>query len=99
MNLGRTVFAKRPQGALLNGEEANDMDEDDFAMNKDVEDLGQQFASDNYAGICPEAWAGMERANRGHATAYGDDEWTARAANAFRELFETDCELFFVFNG
>ncbi len=35
----------------------------------------------------------------GHATAYGDDVWTARAANEFRELFETECEVFFVFNG
>jgi len=62
-------------------------------------DLAQQFASDNYAGICPEAWAAMESANRGHAVAYGDDQWTARAANAFRDLFETNLELFFVFNG
>ena len=62
-------------------------------------DLAQQFASDNYAGICPEAWAAMESANRGHAVAYGDDPWTARAANAFRDLFETNLELFFVFNG
>jgi threonine aldolase len=62
-------------------------------------DFAQQFASDNYAGICPEAWSAMEQANRGHATAYGDDAWTALAANAFRGLFETDCELFFVFNG
>ncbi len=59
----------------------------------------QQFASDNYAGICPEAWAAMEDANRGHATSYGDDPWTARAADAFRSLFETDCEVYFVFNG
>ena len=62
-------------------------------------DFAQQFASDNYAGICPEAWSAMEQANQGHATAYGDDAWTALAANAFRGLFETDCELFFVFNG
>jgi threonine aldolase len=65
----------------------------------EAEDLGQQFASDNYAGICPEAWAAMEAANRGHATAYGDDAWTTGAANAFRNLFETECEVFFVFNG
>jgi threonine aldolase len=62
-------------------------------------DLSQQFASDNYSGICPEAWAAMETANHGHAAAYGDDAWTARAADAFRELFETDCEVFFAFNG
>jgi threonine aldolase len=61
--------------------------------------LPQQFASDNYSGICPEAWAAMETANHGHAVAYGDDAWTARASDAFRELFETDCEVFFAFNG
>ncbi len=64
-----------------------------------IEDLTQQFASDNYSGICPEAWAAMEKANRGHATSYGDDPWTALASEEFRNLFETDCELFFVFNG
>ncbi len=59
----------------------------------------RQFASDNYAGICPEAWQAMAQANSAHAPAYGDDEWTARAADALRELFETDCEVFFVYNG
>lgn len=62
-------------------------------------DCSQQFASDNYSGICPEAWAAMEAANQGHAAAYGDDPWTSRAADAFRALFETDCEVFFAFNG
>lgn len=61
--------------------------------------LAQQFASDNYAGICPEAWAAMAAANAGHAPAYGDDSWTEEAANAFRALFETECEVFFAFNG
>ena len=51
----------------------------------DENDLKQQFASDNYAGICPEAGQAMEAANRGHVTSYGDDPWTARAADAFRE--------------
>ncbi len=59
----------------------------------------QQFASDNYAGICPEAFAAMAEANRSHAPAYGDDAWTAKASDAFRTLFEIDCEVFFVFNG
>ncbi len=62
-------------------------------------DQSQQFASDNYSGICPEAWAAMEQANQGHQRAYGDDQWTARAADGFRRLFETDCEVFFAFNG
>jgi threonine aldolase len=59
----------------------------------------QQFASDNYAGICPEAWSAMDAANIGHAPAYGEDCWTARASNSFRELFEIECEIFFSFNG
>ncbi|MBI6895183.1 low specificity L-threonine aldolase [Pseudomonas putida] len=59
----------------------------------------QQFASDNYSGICPEAWAAMEKANQGHERAYGDDQWTERASEYFRKLFETDCEVFFAFNG
>ncbi len=59
----------------------------------------QQFASDNYAGICPEAWEAMARANAGSAIAYGEDDWTHQAADAFRKLFETECEVFFVFNG
>jgi len=65
----------------------------------DQQELRQQFASDNYAGICPEAVQAAEAANRGHATAYGDDPWTTRAADAFRALFETSCEVYFVFNG
>ena len=68
-------------------------------MEIDTEDIAQQFGSDNYAGICPEAWAAMESANRGCASSYGDDPWTALASNAFRELFETDCDVFLVFNG
>jgi len=59
----------------------------------------RQFASDNYSGVCPEAWAAMEEANRGHCASYGDDRWTERAADLLRELFETECEVFFVFNG
>ena len=62
-------------------------------------DHTQQFASDNYSGVCPEAWAAMAEANRGHERAYGEDSWTARAADRFRQLFETDCEVFFAFNG
>ena len=61
--------------------------------------LPQQFGSDNYAGVCPEAWAAMDEANRGFAPSYGEDEWTERASNAFRALFETDCDVFLVFNG
>ena len=62
--------------------------------------MPQQFASDNNAGICPEALAALVRANaEGHVTGYGDDPWTDKACARLRELFETDCQVFFVFNG
>jgi threonine aldolase len=59
----------------------------------------RQFASDNYSGICPEAWAALAEANHSHVRSYGDDPWTEKASNLIREIFETDCEVFFVFNG
>lgn len=59
----------------------------------------RQFASDNYSGICPEAWKALEEANVGHARSYGDDVYTARAADLIRDVFETNCEVFFAFNG
>src|SRR5580693_5504743 len=62
--------------------------------------LKVQFASDNTAGICPEAWEAMTRANRNYVSSYGTDACTERAANLLREMFETDtAEVFFVFNG
>jgi threonine aldolase len=62
--------------------------------------MPQQFASDNNAGICPEALAALLRANaEGHVPGYGDDEWTQKACARLRELFETDARIFFVFNG
>ncbi|MFL6519038.1 MAG: threonine aldolase family protein [Chthoniobacterales bacterium] len=57
------------------------------------------FASDNTAGICPPAWAALEEANSGAEISYGDDEWTRRVVEEVREVFETDCEVFLIFNG
>jgi threonine aldolase len=58
-----------------------------------------QFASDNTAAICPEAWAALAEANQDADTSYGADKWTARVGAQVREIFETDCETFIVFNG
>ena len=64
------------------------------------EDAQQHFASDNNAGICPEALEALLKANAsGHVPSYGDDAWTKRACDQIRDLFQTDCEVFFVFNG
>jgi threonine aldolase len=59
----------------------------------------RQLASDTYAGICPEALRAMEEANRGHASPYGDDPWTARAEALLRDLFQSHCRVFFVPTG
>lgn len=61
----------------------------------------QGFASDNWAGIAPEALAALLAADgAGHAPAYGDDDWTRRACDAVRALFEhPTAEVFLVFNG
>ena len=58
-----------------------------------------EFASDNTASICPEAWDALQEANADEAPSYGEDRWTARVCDLVREIFETDCEVFFVFNG
>lgn len=41
----------------------------------------------------------MQAANVGFVSSYGDDSWTERACRHLREVFETDCQVFFVFNG
>lgn len=58
-----------------------------------------EFASDNTAAICPEAWASLQEANADYAAAYGEDRWTARVCDRAREIFETDCDVYFVFTG
>ncbi len=58
-----------------------------------------EFASDNVAPICPEAWAALQEANVHYAPSYGEDRWTERVCNRVREIFETDCDVYFVFTG
>lgn len=57
------------------------------------------FASDNTAGLCPEALAALAGANAGRVPSYGDDAYTAEAKRLLAEIFERECEIFFVFNG
>jgi len=59
----------------------------------------RNFASDNNSGSCPEVLSILEECNHRHAPGYGDDEWTKRAEDKVRDLFEADCSVFFVFNG
>ena len=57
------------------------------------------FASDNNSGAHPEILEAIAAANEGHVIAYGDDDYTARARERFREHFGESAEAFPVFNG
>ena len=57
------------------------------------------FASDNTAGMAPQALEALNAANAGFARAYGADDVTARAADLIRERLEADAEVRFVFSG
>ncbi|MFD9701016.1 threonine aldolase family protein [Lentzea sp. NPDC059081] len=65
-----------------------------------IHDTGRRaFASDNYAGVLPEAMAAIAAANGGHQASYGDDVYTARLQEVVREHFGERAEVFPVFNG
>ncbi len=57
------------------------------------------FASDNNSGVHPNVLKALESANTGHATGYGDDQWTQQAIDKFKTLFGSDTDVYFVFNG
>lgn len=60
----------------------------------------KSFASDNYAGVLPEVMEALAKANNGwHARSYGADEITARTVALFKEVFDADVDVYFVFNG
>ena len=59
----------------------------------------KSFASDNYAGVLPEVMAALQQTNDAHARSYGADETTRRVTGLFRDVFEADVDVYFVFNG
>src|SRR6267378_5911715 len=59
----------------------------------------RSFARDNNAGVHPTIMEAIANANDGHVIAYGDDPYTARAVQKFREHLGKDAEVFFVFGG
>ncbi len=64
-----------------------------------VKTTKRSFASDNNAGVHPKVMEAIAAANDGHVIAYGDDPYTARAVEKFRDHFGKDAEVFFVFGG
>jgi threonine aldolase len=60
---------------------------------------GTSFASDTTAGAHPAVVAAVVDAAAGHAGAYGDDPWTARAVALLRETFGAQTHPFLVTTG
>lgn len=59
----------------------------------------RSFASDNGAGVHAQVLAAIAAANQGHASAYGNDPWTARAVDALRSAFGGKAEVLLTFGG
>lgn len=59
----------------------------------------KSLASDNYAGVLPEVMEALQKANMQHARSYGADDVTSRVRTLFRDIFEADADVYFVFNG
>jgi threonine aldolase len=57
------------------------------------------FISDNAAGVHPDVLAALARANDGHASAYGDDAFTARAIETLRGHFGARSEVLLALTG
>lgn len=57
------------------------------------------FGSDNHSGVSPEVLEAIAKANSEHALAYGDDEYTKRLEELFKETFGPQAKVYLVFNG
>lgn len=61
--------------------------------------MKKSFASDNYSGVHPKIMEALIRCNIGHAKAYGEDEYTKKAIEKFKNIFGDDIFVDFVYNG
>lgn len=57
------------------------------------------FGSDNQSGASDKVIQALLKANQGVSASYGTDEWTLRAEQKLRDVFETDLKAFFVTSG
>jgi threonine aldolase len=59
----------------------------------------RSFASDNNAPVAPEILQAIADANLGDAPSYGEDAWTQRAGERFRQQFGDRTKVYLTFNG
>jgi threonine aldolase len=72
---------------------------DGLTAQKSEQQSAMNFISDNQAGAHPAVLAAISDAASGLAEGYGEDSLTAEAESAVRDVFETDCAVFFVTTG
>jgi len=61
--------------------------------------IDDEFGSDNHSGVHPDIIKAIESVNVGYSVAYGDDSYTQRAVEKFKEHFGKDIDVYFVGNG
>ena len=57
------------------------------------------FASDNCSGMHPKILEALTQANQGYEISYGDDKYTKRALDEFKNIFSARSRIYFVYNG
>lgn len=55
--------------------------------------------SDNNSGVHPKVLEAIHKCNDGHEASYGDDKYTEKAIEQFRECFGKDVDVYFVLTG
>lgn len=61
--------------------------------------LNVEFGSDNHSGVHPNIMKAINDANTGYCISYGEDEITNNSVKKIKEMFGSDIDVFFVYNG
>jgi threonine aldolase len=89
------IIASRYNMGIGGGKPCND----ELIAQKSEQQSDMNFISDNQAGAHPAVLAAISDAAAGLAEGYGEDALTAAAESRVRDVFETDCAVFFVTTG
>ena len=57
------------------------------------------FGSDNFSGVLPAVFKALEEAAYGHQHSYGEDVYSEKAIQDFKNVFGENIRVFFVYNG
>jgi threonine aldolase len=61
--------------------------------------LNVEFGSDNHSGVHPNIIEALSEANKGYAISYGEDKLTESCVKKIKNVFGSDVDVFFVYNG